>query len=158
MKFQSNWHIQFFFSLIIQANGEEVNGIIQKYFCFIKSLKMNIFHVLRVIMQYFKLSHSEYVSGRIGKDSQLLDCLCMGALSCSCPTTLQPHGLQPARLLCPQHFFRQEYWSGQPFHPPGDLPYLRVKPESPILQVGSSPAEPSEIPLLFVCFFCNHLI
>ena len=49
------------FFLIIQANGEEVNGIIQKYFCFIKSLKMNIFHVLRVIMQYFKLSHSEYL-------------------------------------------------------------------------------------------------
>ena len=51
------------FFLIIQANGEEVNGLIQKYFCFIKSLKMNVFHVLRVIMQYFKLSHSEYLFG-----------------------------------------------------------------------------------------------
>ena len=27
--------------------------------------------------------------------------------------------------------FRQEYWSGLPFPPPGDLPYPRVKPRSP---------------------------
>ena len=34
----------------------------------------------------------------------------------------QPHGLQPAGLLCPWGFSRQEYWSGLPCPPPGDLP------------------------------------
>ena len=28
-------------------------------------------------------------------------------------------------------FFRQEYWSGVPFPPPGDLPNLGIKPTSP---------------------------
>ena len=29
-------------------------------------------------------------------------------------------------------FPRQEYWSGQPFPPPGDLPGLGIQPESPV--------------------------
>ena len=29
--------------------------------------------------------------------------------------SVQPHGLQPARLLCLRGFSRQEYWSGLPF-------------------------------------------
>ena len=32
--------------------------------------------------------------------------------------TLRPHRLQPARLLCPWGFSRQEYWSGLPCPPP----------------------------------------
>ena len=37
-------------------------------------------------------------------------------------SSLQPHGLYPAKLLCPWGFSRQEYWNGLPFPPPGDLP------------------------------------
>ena len=29
-------------------------------------------------------------------------------------------------------FFRQEYWSGLPFPPPGDLPNPGIEPESPV--------------------------
>ena len=29
-------------------------------------------------------------------------------------------------------FSRQEYWSGLPFPPPGDLPYPGIEPESPM--------------------------
>ena len=29
-------------------------------------------------------------------------------------------------------FSRQEYWSGLPFPPPGDLPDLGIEPESPV--------------------------
>ena len=32
--------------------------------------------------------------------------------------SLRPHGLQPARLLCPWHFSRQESWSELPFPSP----------------------------------------
>ena len=39
-------------------------------------------------------------------------------------------------------FSRQEYWSGQPFPSPGDLPNSGVKPRSPALQADSLPAEP----------------
>ena len=34
-------------------------------------------------------------------------------------------------------FSRQEYWSGLPCPPPGDLPNPGTKPRSPMLQVNS---------------------
>ena len=36
-------------------------------------------------------------------------------------------------------FPRQQYWSGLPFLPPGDLPHPGLKPSSPTLQVDSLP-------------------
>ena len=48
------------------------------------------------------------------------------------------------------HGILQEYWSGLPCPPPGDLPDPGIKPASPVspaLQVDSLPAEPSEKPL-----------
>ena len=53
--------------------------------------------------------------------------------------SLQPHGPQPARLLCPWGFSRQEYWSELPCPPPGDLPNPGMEPRSPTLQVDSLP-------------------
>ena len=35
-----------------------------------------------------------------------------------------------------------EYWSGQPFPSPGDLPNPGIEPRSPVLQADSLPAEP----------------
>ena len=42
---------------------------------------------------------------------------------------------------CPWGFSRQEYWSGLPCPPPGDLPNPRIKPRSPALQEDSLSAE-----------------
>ena len=42
---------------------------------------------------------------------------------------------------------RQEFWSGLPFSPPGDLPNPGIEPASPVspaLQADSLPAEPLE--------------
>ena len=39
-------------------------------------------------------------------------------------------------------FSRPEYWSGQPFPSPGDLPNPGIKPRSPTLRADSLPAEP----------------
>ena len=55
--------------------------------------------------------------------------------------SLQPHGLQPTRLLCPWGFSRSEYWSGLPRPPPGDLPNPGIEPRSPTLQMNSLPSE-----------------
>ena len=47
-------------------------------------------------------------------------------------------------------FSRQEYWSGLPFPPPGDLPDPGIKPESLCLlhwQAGSLPLPPRQCPL-----------
>ena len=45
--------------------------------------------------------------------------------------SFQPHGMYPTRLLCPWGFSRQEYWSGLPCCPPGDLPGSGIEPRSP---------------------------
>ena len=36
-------------------------------------------------------------------------------------------------------FPKQEYWSGSPFPPPGNLPNSEIKPPSPVLQADSLP-------------------
>ena len=62
------------------------------------------------------------------------------------PWTVAHHGWAPLSMRFP----RQEYWSGLPFPPPGDLPDLGIKPTSPaspVLQVDSLPAEPSGKPM-----------
>ena len=48
-------------------------------------------------------------------------------------------------------FSRQEYWSGLPFPPPGDLPDPRIEPRSPALQVHALPSEPKgNLPTILV--------
>ena len=39
-------------------------------------------------------------------------------------------GLQPTRLLCPWGVSKQEYWSGLPWTPSGDLPNPGMEPKS----------------------------
>ena len=59
----------------------------------------------------------------------------------SCPT------LPPLLALWSMGFFRQEYWSGLPFPPPGDLPNPEIKSTSPALQVDSLPLSHMRRPL-----------
>ena len=56
--------------------------------------------------------------------------------------SLRPHGLQSTRLLGPWVFFRQEYWSGLPCLPQGDLLNPGIKHRSPSLQTDSLLSEP----------------
>ena len=68
-----------------------------------------------------------------------LCCAVLCFIAQSCPT-LQPHELS-ARLLCSWGFYRQEYWSGLPYPPPGDLPNPGIEPRSLALQADSLPGE-----------------
>ena len=61
--------------------------------------------------------------------------------------SLTLRGLQPARLLCPWGFSRQEYWGGLPCSPPGDLPNPEIKPSSPTLRMDSLLTEPPGKPM-----------
>ena len=75
------------------------------------------------------------------EDEQQWVCVCVCGHSCFVvSSSLRPHGLQPARLLCPQDYPWWEYWSGLPFLTPGDLPNPGIKPASlafPALADGS---------------------
>ena len=48
-------------------------------------------------------------------------------------------------------FSRQEYWSGLPFPPPGDLPDPGIEPGSPALQADSLPSVLEYISSIHLC-------
>ena len=70
-------------------------------------------------------------------------CVCMRAqLLQSCPTLCDPMDCSSPGSSVHGGFSRQEYWSGLPCCPPGDLPDSGIKPASPVspaLQADSSP-------------------
>ena len=52
-------------------------------------------------------------------------------------------------------FSRQEYWSGLPFLPAGDLPHPGIEPWSPTWQADSLPSEPPGKPKLHIYMVGN---
>ena len=60
---------------------------------------------------------------------------CNAQLPQSCPTLCNPMDCTPPGSLS-LVFSRQEYWSGLPCPPLGDLPNPGIKPRSPAFQVG----------------------
>ena len=79
----------------------------------------------------------------------LSDIHCVCVLSAqSCMTLCHPLDCS-LRAPLSMGFSRQEYWSGLPFPPPGDLPVPGNEPASPVapaLQADSLPTEPSGKP------------
>ena len=63
--------------------------------------------------------------------------LCRSAMPDSCDPWAVAHW-----VFCPWGFSRQEYWSGLPCPPPGDLPNPGIEVMSPTLQVDSLMSEP----------------
>ena len=55
--------------------------------------------------------------------------------------SLRPHGLYPARLLCPWNSPGKNIGVGKLFPSPGDLPDPRIKSKSPTSQADSLPFE-----------------
>ena len=60
----------------------------------------------------------------------------------------------------PMGLSQQEYWSGLPFSPPGDLPNPGIEPASlasPALAGGSLPPMPPRKPYVCVCVCDTHM-
>ena len=68
----------------------------------------------------------------------------MHAQSCSHVCLFETPWTVAHQALLFMEFSRQEYWSGLPFPPPGDLPDPGIEPTSLALQV------------FFFVFFLNH--
>ena len=63
-------------------------------------------------------------------------CACVCAMLSHVPLFATP-GTVARQAPLSMGFPRQEYWSGLPFPSPGNLPDLRIEPESPALQADS---------------------
>ena len=62
-------------------------------------------------------------------------------LELSCVQLVVTPWTVPHQAPLSMEFPRQEYWSGLPFPPPGDLSNPGIEPVSPALQEDFSPAE-----------------
>ena len=109
---------------------------------------------MRGILQGIKVNcHGEQTSGcqeggswgRVGEGrtgSVGLVAVC-AVLGCSVVSdSLQPRGVQPSRPLCPWGFSRQEYRSGFPCPPPGNLPNPGIGATTLAFRVDSLLSEP----------------
>ena len=74
--------------------------------------------------------------------------LCVFSVASVELNSLGPCGRSQASLS--MGFSRQDYWTGLPCPPSGDLPHPGVEPTSPALQAGSLPTEPPGKPSLAV--------
>ena len=80
--------------------------------------------------------------------------IAFSVLSCSVVSnSLLPMDYSPPGSSVHGGFSRQEYWSGLPCPPPGDLPNPGIRPGSPTLQVDSLPSEPPGKPSNLVVKF-----
>ena len=74
-------------------------------------------------------------------------CACLAAQSCL--TLLWPHGLQPARLLCPWDFPGKNTGVGYHFFIQGIFPFPGTEPASPALAGWFVTTEPPGKPALY---------
>ena len=88
-------------------------------------------------MNLIKSIWTSYRPGKFYFLSKVLFCL----VAQSCPTLWDPMDCSLPGS-CPWQFSRQEYWSGLPCPPPGNLPNPGIEPRSPTLQTDSLPSEP----------------
>ena len=74
----------------------------------------------------------------------LQETLCVHVCSVTqlCPTLCDPHGLQPARLLCPWHFPGKNIGGGCRFLLQGIFLNTGIEPMSPALEDGFFTTEP----------------
>ena len=82
--------------------------------------------------------------------SQILSsflCVCV-CKSLSCVQLFVTPQTVACQAFLSVEFSRKEYWSGQPFPSPGNLPDPEIKPGSPALQVDSLPSELPGKPLI----------
>ena len=70
-------------------------------------------------------------------------CVCARAHSLSCVQLFVIPWTVAHQALLSMGFSRQEYWSGLPFPPPGELPNPRIEPKSPSLQADSLLSQPT---------------
>ena len=81
--------------------------------------------------------------------------MCLGWVAQSCLTLCNPVDCCPPPLS--MGFSRQEYWSGLPCPPPGDLPNPGIEPRSPAMQADSFPSEPPGKPFMLLNIPLNDL-
>ena len=80
-----------------------------------------------------------------------LSCVVVVSVTQLCPTLCDPLVVHQPPLS--MEFSRQEYWSGLPCPPPGDLPDTGIERRTPALQGDSLPSGPPGQPTVYLPLF-----
>ena len=131
---------QIFFFFLPPSYIKNVHTLIKKHFIAKNANHLNLQWVIIVMIQIRVLAFPQTVEIDRRPDKEFKS----ESVSCSVVSdSLWLHGLMlPTSLLCPWGFSRQEYWSGLPCPPPGDLPNPGIELRSLALQADSLPSEP----------------
>ena len=90
------------------------------------------------LIQIKVLTEKNYENEKKKSQNQISKVLYQGTRYRRIPTTCTIACQVPLSM----EFSRPEYWSGQPFPSPGDLPNPGIDPKSPALQADSLPSKP----------------
>ena len=117
---------------------------IWSFFSYFKIVVQNYILLIGYSLPIYCLPFWLFLASQITLGFQLLLVCCAVVSRSVVSDSLRPHGLQPVACQAPlsMGFARQEYWSGLPFLPPGDLPNPGIEPRAPTLQVDSLLSEP----------------
>ena len=116
---------------------------------------LGCFHVLAIVNSaavnievicLFQLWFSQHLCPFVGLLVWVCVCVC-ACVSCSVMSNCLWPVDYTSQVSLFMGFSRQEYWSGLPFPPPGDLPDPEMEPRSPTLQADSLLSEPPGKPL-----------
>ena len=133
-------------------------------------IRVSTFYVIRENQKQIHLSRSQFHIHRFRGKWLYLSCekltYCRASLLYTMISrSLGPDSVTPwtvAHQVPPStEFSRQEYWSGLPSPPPGDLPNPETEPRSPALQEDSLLSEPPGKPgraSLFSCIFQKYKV
>ena len=88
------------------------------------------------------ISNIYYLLYPVSTSSKKVSCCCCCLALKSCLTLCHTPWTVAHKSPLSMGFSRQEYWSGLPWPPPGDLPNPGIESMSPELQVDSLPLEP----------------
>ena len=115
--------------------------LLLKYICnaFIRQT-LSIYLYIKYLVQKVFFFFRNYYKNVMIQVLVVLDIILESA-SCSVSNSLQPHGQQPTRLLCPCNSPDKNTAVDCSFLSPGDLPHSEIEPRSYALQADSLPSE-----------------
>ena len=112
-------------------------------FLFLQTVKTNIKRTLNILTIFKDEEHNNCSFSPLRIKTSLIEVIVI--VTQPCPTLCYSRTVAHQVPLL-MEFYRREYWSGQPFPSPEDLPNSGIELRSPTLQVGYLPVKPQGKP------------
>ena len=130
------------------ADNCQVSSVYSENLLFVKDLCTGM---------YYCVSTKSRLGSDLGKSAYDSYIPTYYSVARSCPALCGPMNYIARQAPLSVGFSRQEYWSGLPFPPPGDLPDPGIEPRSPAVAGRFFTTEPPGKPM-FLYAFCEYYV